>query len=191
MGYDMHMVERPKELPPDYVPQDEDDPGYFRMVISGMAVMRELMDEAGVLDTDAEHPDFEEVWPPEGVDAERADEILEHLENGEPLDPPPTSQELEICSRAKAAMESLLGTRSAEADKVPVFKFGSNDGWWVLPAECTFIAAALSTAVTQRGDVFVGRLSEMDLSRTEILEWIQSWANYNRVAALHGGYRVL
>jgi hypothetical protein len=92
---------------------DQTDAGYFRLNIWGMGQMLKIMDSVELVDWETSAPD----WPdyPAGM----SDEAYEALSR--PL-------------RARISPNPL---------KVPAYKFGSNDGWIVTPAECYLIAQRL------------------------------------------------
>jgi hypothetical protein len=81
--------------------------------------------------------------------------------------------------------ESDLASRSPDPHSVPAFKFSSNESWIVTPDECLAIAAALERLLRDTR-------SRVDVSPDEapVLDFIESFARFNRVCAEHGGYEV-
>jgi hypothetical protein len=75
----------------------------------------------------------------------------------------------------------------AEYDCVGEYKWSSNDGWLVTPAECTIVADGMTASVDSIVYVAAG-----DFGSTvgNVRHWVEDWAEFNRVAASHGGYRV-
>jgi hypothetical protein len=180
MGYDLTMITEPKF---------QDAPGYWRTGGRGMGMLMDIMTEAGVLDSDSERPEFQEAWPPPGISEGRAEEMLAYLSGSVPPVPPSTEAELHISRQCKAAMDIWKQSRSPLPGKVPAYKFDGNDGWHVVPEECALIAVALEHLLADLPGDLAERV-DWDDSEDALIEWIEDWMDYNRVAASHGGYRV-
>jgi hypothetical protein len=186
MGYDIDMVVTPTLPIPGYEPQIEGCPGYIRLAGMSMPYMIEIMQDAGVLDDDAQHAPFPD-WPPNGLEEERAGDLLDFFEEGEAIDPPPTWRETRMMRAYLAACDEVVRTPSRRPGRVPAFKFCSNDNWFVSPQECRSIAEGLERLVE------AARLRQgMQPTQAEGIDWdgVRRWATYNRIAAEHGGYRV-
>jgi hypothetical protein len=164
MGFDLSMVRTPFDIPGRYPDLIRDYPGYFR------GIPFEELDEAGVLDYGMAIPKGP-AWPPKGLTAARARK-LRHLfdeqiaSDEEPdadaadalkvqagsvngpgallLKVNPTPRELRIMQRFLAGERQAHSAVSRSLGKVPAFKFGSNDGWHVIPEECLVIARGLA-----------------------------------------------
>lgn len=158
MGYDMHRI----DAPPNSPGQD-----YFRLNIRGMGKMRELVD--GIL-CDTPHPPFPS--EPLGWDESTTEEFCEW--SGDSPTQPHAREDFNIHHRETRAQ---LGFRSAHTGKVSAYKFGSNDGWVVVPDECTILADEAALAL--------GYLEEGHWRHT-VIEWI----DFNRGCARLGGYTV-
>jgi hypothetical protein len=178
VGYDIDMAIAPAGSIPGYEPQFADCPGYIRFAGMSMPYMVEIMQAAGLLD-DADPPKFP-AFPP-GLPEGRADDLSAFFDDGEAIDPPPTPAERELMVAFLAGRAKVEAARSQQPDRVPRFKFRSNDNWLVCPEECRIIADGL----TQYADANEGRANQD-------IDWsgVRQWAAYNRVAAEHGGYRV-
>jgi hypothetical protein len=214
MGYDLHMAERPAAVPEGYVPQYEGQPEYFRVRAEPMKVLVALMAEADAVSLEPT-PEFPR-WPPPGLDEKRAAAIAAHRRDGGRLTPPLTIFEQAALRASEDALEAILRRPSAEPGRVPVYKFQSNDGWWVSPEECRgldrslrrfadelsddVLAAVLAPfeAVQRReaehyrrtqGFVPLGFESPI-LTTESAREWLREFAAYNALAAEHGGYHV-
>ena len=131
MGYDMYF--RGKSY-------GDGDEFYFRLNIFGMSRYRSYMTERGMVFDAPEHPPFPEVeaYAVTHDDVERV-ECPEYFQD----DAPPGAETTEKVRRYLAALDDVLAWHGPEIPGIPVHKFGSNDGWIVLPAEC---AAAVSAA---------------------------------------------
>ncbi len=180
MGFDLNMLVEPKF---------QDAPGHYRTGGAGIDMLADLMDAAGVLDRDCQQPPPHPDWPPFGRAQDRANEIIRLLEDGLQPVVPPTAAELEQCRQFKAAFDAMTRSRSPLAGKVPGYKFGSNSGWLVVPEECALIAAALERLLADLPEDLAERVGWED-SEDSLIEWIEDWMDYNRVAASHGGYTV-
>lgn len=184
MGYDLSMLQDPKF---------QDVPRDLRLGGAGIDGLSAAMYAAGVLEFDSKPPeDFEGGWPPAGMSDKRGDEIYYHLtEGGDPreLEPPPTADELEAFRQYHAALEIYLQTRSPLDGKVPAYKFGSNSNWHVVPEECALIADAMDKLLEDLPENLAEEM-EWDGDEDALVEWLEDWRDYNRVAVSHGGYRV-
>lgn len=125
MGYDMTMrapsvaelVEKGERRTVAYVIR-RDDPTYFRLNISGMGAMREVMEQAGAGTWEGEAS-----WP----EYPGSEHFNRH---GDPVD--------EVGLAYEAQVKALRMARTTTL--VPLHKFCSNDGWVVTPGECRLIA---------------------------------------------------
>lgn len=166
MGYDMQWE------------KDGSDEGYFRANIWGMGTLRYTMYLAGVLDEEAEMPQ----WP------ERPKDLKEERDDD------PRAIELE------KQRDATRATRSTDPGKVPIFKFGSNDGWIVTPEESRLIADKVDAMLAKidGGEPFVLTFDDkedfvLDAKKTapERMKFVKDWAVYNRKCADAGmAYRV-
>ena len=118
MGYDMYGY-----AADSLAGSGDVDPLYFRLNIFGMSLMRQTLVELHVIDLDTPHPEF----PPLPDDVQ-GDDIW--------------TSDHPLAAAHREALKALLSTRGCD-DKVPVWKFESNDGWVVTPEECGQIARAL------------------------------------------------
>lgn len=143
--------EAQKRVQEAYDAMSEAEPFYFRLNIFGMHRYMGGMDELGMLDWEAREPDF-------GTLPERQGEEDEAYEE---------------------AVEALV-TRTAERPRgLPGYKFGTNDGWLVAPAE---IEAALKDYKRPDADFFARHEIEEDY-------W-DEWIQFLRRAVERGGFRV-
>lgn len=75
MGFDLTMRVEPASLPTAWPAELADHPAWYRLRPHAMAVMVAILRELGVL-VDLDAPPFPS-WPPNGLSAERAEEIDE------------------------------------------------------------------------------------------------------------------
>ncbi len=94
---------------------------------------------------DAEPPDGPS-WPPKGakIRAARAEALFAHFEGEEALEPSPTPKERASYDSFCRNRDVWRATPSQKPNKVPGFKFGSNDGWIVSKEEASVVAKALA-----------------------------------------------
>ncbi len=152
MGMDLSMVQSPDpgDIPNHYPQMIRECPGYFRGVPS------DHLEEAGILHHSTNCPDFPD-WPPEGLTVGRAEQIRDFFDSpfmryysresdlaSSLLELGPSPRELRIMQRYLDRKNRALSMGSRYPGKVPAFKFDSNDGWHVIPAECLVIAYRLS-----------------------------------------------
>jgi len=183
MGYDMNMVGRKGE-------EIDHDEGYFRANIWGMGILRGVMEALDVIDWETDHPPFPDM--PEGME--------ERME----------SEDSAIAEAAEAEYDKMvlpvLTARSSDPNKVPGFKFCSNDAWHVLPDECKAIATAFKgidadeiVQAQERMAEALPNLSKVAVVFTdgrkgdevrELVEYAQKFGDYCARAAEHGGFKV-
>ena len=213
MGFDMQMVSPPKELPPAYVAQYEDQPGYYRFKTSAMVIMAVVMQSAEILSEDPA-PQWPP-WPPKNVAPERLKLIEEAVRKGE-VTPGLTKAEQEIVTSAIEASKKVRAARSKNASQVPAFKFRSNDGWIVASEECRIIATRLRRYAEHikqddldglakqyqlsqqklmqgpisQGEIVISGHEPLGLTLSELKKWVLEWAAFNDLASRNGGYLV-
>jgi hypothetical protein len=212
-GMDITTLQKPKGVPPGYAHQHS-DPSYYRFNVQGMAAMRNLMDVAGALSTEAP-PQFPKA--PKAADPTQQalyDEVLQGGTGSASARKKLSASQLKTLDEYIAAVRQAQGARSAAADKVPSFKFESNEGWLVTPDECKLIAKALrayavklsgseaktANAAAKKADEklaaqvvdkqMVRLTEEVGMSAEEMKSWMLDWAEYNQLASTAGGYEV-
>lgn len=154
MGYELHS------------PGDEAESSSFHVSTFDMGQLREVMFAAGLLDPSTPLP----TWPraPEGY-WKRA-----HA-NEDPTE----------ADRAyETAVDQL---RSGPADRpgtVPLWKFGSNDLWWVTAEECELLADGLEAFCVAQEQQPVPMLDPEERA------WVRQFISYCRHCARHQGFEV-
>ena len=185
MGFDFEFVRPLEDCPDDYEPIDDDFPDCYRFTSHAMALSLQVMQDAGVIDNEQSVPSLPE-WPPAGFDPQRAKNLERYLEEPDVLRSrllPPEIPLFDAYVRAEECAQSNPG-------KVPAFKFQSNDGWFVTPDECRAIDNALRRAIEKNVEAVFDLLTADGSDRESAIECLRSWAEYNRLAANCGGYRV-
>ncbi|MFG2763116.1 hypothetical protein [Streptomyces rubiginosohelvolus] len=135
---------------------------YFRLNIRGMSTCLDWMDVLGML-TDEAAPEWPELsafglddWP------DSDDDDLSDADH-----------------RYLAASAAVLAHEPQPVTGVPAYKFGSNDGWLVTPAQCAAALEAWEKApAARRADVESG------------CEWWPSWIAFLAHSKDRGGFRV-
>jgi len=176
MGYDMNLMQVPSTLLPGYTPQDPAKPGELRL---SMYEMRVTFGFLGVGWADV-------LWDP-----------------GWPEFPAPgafelTSDDLQAASRSpevqarydrfRVAHDEVTRREAIQDGKVALYKWSSNDGWWVTPAECRLVADKVKAAAPRIvAEYFPTENLDADAARA----WVDRWVAYHELGAANGGYRVL
>src|SRR5579884_3027487 len=191
MGFYMRFVRPANALPDWYQPSEPEDPACYRLTFDGMFEVAAAMAAADLLDEEAPAPKLPR-WPPRGLSPGRADELGPYLFDAARLEARTEPQERPLVAGFLQRFTKATARRSETPGRVPAYKFRSNDGWLVHPDECRRIADGLDAALAGRQAQVLRRLRARGYSRTpqtlaDLLVW---WAQYNRVAADHGGYRV-
>jgi hypothetical protein len=150
MGYDMRNSHPDGEI------------SYFQANIRSMRMLREVLEEAGVLDVSIEHPPFVKVSEEEQDRDENAWDV---------------------------ANAAVISFRSTDPTKVHVDKFCSNDGWHVVPEECILIGTKLQELLDSKREVMcsVGWSNEEHPMNRD---FVQEFATYCLFSAKYGGFKV-
>lgn len=162
MGYDLCS----RQASPD-----TQRPERFRFNASGMARVRAVLYELGVLDVDSPCPEWPAHPGPGHFD-----------ENGIPL-----------THEGWLYLERLLKRREWHANngKVPQHKFASNSGWIVTPEECRILSRAIRGAGKE---VIVAILQQYEeqpiIFLEESADYIVSFGEYCERCASLGGFEV-
>jgi hypothetical protein len=174
MGYDMYIVQEVETPGDEYLPQDPSEPRYYRLNWRAMQVMRQIMSLTGIFDEKASHDEWP-LWPPEGICANRADDLEEHFRYGIEITPSPTEIEAERITNELVAWDAIRRTRSARPDLVPAFKFRSNDHWFVSPEECRVIADRLREALAFNPASILPDPKHTGITCDEAKHWVLEW----------------
>lgn len=123
--------------------KDQAHRSYFRLNIWGMARYRDVMELVGMGHW-SDQPDFpdpddfgfssrEAYWAASETVNEGGGLDYAHGYEGITL----TQEMLDAATKAKAAFDAVLAAHPGETPGIPLWKFGSNDGWHVTPVECS------------------------------------------------------
>ena len=211
MGMDISTIEKPKDVPAAYAKQHP-EPGYYRFNVQGMASMVTLMSAAGVLSDEAP-PKFPAA--PKPKDPKQQEVYDEAFQGKKEARAKLKPEELKAIDAYVAAVHQGQAVRSASPDKVPAFKFQSNDGWFVSPDECRLIARAVRSFATKvtstdakaaneaakqkdaqlakavpASEKMIRLAKETGMSVEELRSWMLDWADFNTLASFAGGYEV-
>ncbi len=195
MGFWMRFVRPSTNLPGWYQPIEPDYPDLYQLTFGGMFEVAAGMAAAGLLDEGPVAPQLP-CWNEVGLSPERGQELWPYL--FEPARPGKAAlahvlrpHERPAVAEYMARFQAATG-QPALPGKALAYKFQSNDGWLVTPDECRVIADGLDAALAHRRDDLVRGLGERGYTRVSETAWdlLGWWAQYNRVAADHGGYRI-
>jgi hypothetical protein len=150
--------------------------GYFRLNIWGMRKCREAMDQMGMVDWEAKHPEYPD---PEDFGLEEHPE--EEDEDGNRIDYAEGSSEGKWFAAVSEWRDSI------PASGLPAgYKFGSNDGWLVTPTEINNALALLKDWEKERED----RAGVLYVFDDNLPPWFGEWVGFMRRAAQKEGFRV-
>jgi hypothetical protein len=162
---------------------------YFRLNIGGMGRYCRAMVALGMA-YDGEHP----AWPEYPRGDEAFDRAYERIGCTDPI---PCEwhkdgheiADAELAARAKEhheRVQEILRWHDGETPGIPLYKFGSNDGWHVLPAEAE--AAVRIYAAFMKS----GRVPSLPEHVRDVLasEYWQGWIAYLTGSVSHGGFEV-
>ncbi|WP_146607611.1 hypothetical protein [Spongiactinospora gelatinilytica] len=157
---------------------------YFRLNIWGMARYREVMHQIGMAFQDDPYP----AWPKAedyGITHEQvwaAENPKEHPAEFAAITPEIMDQVLAY----QAEQDRVLSWHGKEMPGLPLHKFGSNDGWLVLPVECEAAVRIWRKQKGLRGEVLVRDKLGSDDAFAYWLEWIE----FLQGAVTHDGFEV-
>ena len=177
------MLDTDKQVPDTYKPLYEEYPHSYQLSGSGINILLSLLSAAQVLDENLPMPELSKLWPPEGFDEERAEELVEYIEYGTVPAMLVTDSELVMFKAGTARMNVVLSVTSNESKKVPIFKLQTNDGWIITPEECNYMMDVLSPFSEANPVDFEGEQRSM-------IEVAIEWRSFVEVARHHAGFRV-
>jgi hypothetical protein len=184
MGYDMFW--RKKDASEETA-QVTAGASYFRLNIFGMGVWCEVMYDLGMVFEAGEHPEWPEIksygitWD----DVARAEDP-ESFTGEPPLD----AETTEKAHRYLAARHEVLTWHGPEIPGIPGIpghKFGSNDGWIVLPAECDAALRIYAAKLNEIGADAMHNFIDNKIGNRG--RWGQ-WLAYLNGAISHDGFEV-
>lgn len=158
---------------------------HFRLNIHGMGRYRELMFDLGMVFEDEPYPEF-----PDVEDYGTTHEDFWAVDDPEsPEFAALTPERLEKAKAFATAHRNVLAWHGkADTPGIPIHKFGSNDGWVVLPAECEAAVRIWEKFVADRGES-AARAHVSIFLNGRVDYWLR-WIEYLRGAAKHGGFEV-
>jgi hypothetical protein len=166
-----------------YAALGDAEKSYFRLNIFGMGRYRDLMERLGMAFEDAAHP----AWPEAedyGLTKEQA-WATECPEEYPDIMLTPVQQE--AGRKYAAEQDRILRWHGKEIPGIPLHKFGSNDGWHVLPAEAEAAVRIWAEFVKVNGDEKA--LALVAEAVTDTGYWLK-WIAYLTGAITHGGFAV-
>lgn len=197
--------------------RDSAERSYFRLNIWGMRVYRDVMvglDVARMDYSGPAWPEFDKVDPRWIVVTTKAatvdgKEIPEHTTRV--MDPKewfwaweeepqhrdadyvePSPEVVQVFKEHRAAIEATLSWRpEPDTDfRIPLHKFGSNDGWHVTPEECFFAGNTMKTIREAEHERFFTVLGAAGIKEEKAIAYFDQWIEYLLVASERGGFRV-
>jgi hypothetical protein len=159
---------------------------YFRLNIHGMGRWRDLMERLGMAFEDDPHPPFPKIED-HGTDWDDVEAV------GYPEDHAGyewTDERLRAALGYREAVNAVLAFHGkADTPGIPLHKFGSNDGWIVLPVECEAAVRTWRDFVAAEGDEAAVNLVGNVLGEGRMDYWLK-WIAYLAGAARHDGFEV-
>lgn len=157
---------------------------YFRLNIFGMGRYRSLMERLGMAFEDEPHPPFPKI--------EDHGTTREDVEASEyPEDYPAhewTDGRLRAALGYREAVSAVLAFHGkADTPGIPLHKFGSNDGWHVLPVEAEAAVLIWRKFVADEGE---GKALAFVAEHVNGTGYWLEWIDYLAGAARHDGFEV-
>lgn len=169
MGYDMRWN------------KDSDAGGaYFRLSIWGMGLFRDLMEQAGMIFADDPHPPF-----PHAEDFGITWDDFYAAEYPEDYpDARLTDDQRAAALKIREGTDAVLRFHGrANTPGIPLHKFGSNDGWHVLPVEAESAVRIWRDLADSEREVITAQLGDR-------ADYWPRWIAYLAESARHDGFRV-
>ena len=162
---------------------------YFRFNIWGMSMVRQIMYTSGMAFEDDPHPPF-----PRPEDCGITWDMYHAVEypddtNYEEARIAMTPGQHEQAKRMKAEHDAVLMSHIQEVPGIPLHKFGSNDGWIIVPAECDAAVWLWKAYLTNTGEDAARNFVEESFGGRGYGRWLE-WVEFIRLASQHGGFEV-
>jgi hypothetical protein len=159
---------------------------YFRLNISGMGRYRNLMETLGMAFEDDPHPPFPKI---EDHETNWEDvEAVEYPEDNAGYEW--TDERLRAALKYREAVNAVLAFHGkTDTPGIPLHKFGSNDGWVVLPVECEAAVRTWRDFTAREGDEAALNFAANNLGGGDTGYWLE-WIAYLAGAARHDGFEV-
>lgn len=159
---------------------------YFRLNVFGMGRYRSLMETLGMAFEDDPHPPFP-----------KAEDHGTNYDDVEAVDYPEdhagyewTDERLRAALAYRDAVNAVLTFHGrADTPGIPLHKFGSNDGWIVLPVECEAAVRIWRDFVAKEGDEAAVNFVANSLGDSRSDYWLE-WIKYLAGAVRHDGFEV-
>lgn len=167
-----------------YEAMQQADRSYFRLNMGGMARFGDVMMHLGMIQ--GVHRPYPFPDAPDNVDDDFYEQVYAikvDLAAGKSQDTLPASP---VALAYAQAVYALLSWTPATPTGMADFKFSTNDGWHVTPAEIT---AALAVYRTHAGEDVRDALDKAGISEYGIDHWGR-WIGYLIYAESHGGFLV-
>ena len=160
---------------------------YFRLNVTGMGKVRDLMAKLGMAFDDPTLPrDF-----PRPEEFGSDDEHAWALEDTEDYpDVTFTDEETVAAVRYQGAVNEHLDWHGTEQPGIPLHKFSTNDGWHVLPAEAEAAVRIWQQFVTGNGEEAAANMVNNTLWDGAIGDHWARWLAYLAGAIRHDGFEV-
>lgn len=165
---------------------DAAENSYFRLNIWGMGRYRGLMETLGMAFEDDPHPD----WPKMGDFGTNDDDVdaADYPEGSPGYEW--TDERLRAALTYREQVNCVLAFHGqADTPGIPLHKFGSNDGWIVLPVECEAAVRTWQDFVAKEGDEAALNFVTNTLGEGRTDYWLE-WIKYLAGAARHDGFLV-
>jgi|ERR1035438_794231 hypothetical protein len=166
-----------------YAALGDAEKSYFRLNIFGMGRYRDLMERLGMAFEDAPHP----TWPEAEDYGLTKEQAWAATDPAEYPDVTLTPEQQEAGRKYAAEQDRILRWHGKEIPGIPLHKFGSNDGWVVLPAEAEAAVRIWAEFVKVNGDE--KSLALVTESVTDTGYWLK-WIAYLMGAVTHDGFAV-
>jgi hypothetical protein len=169
-----------------YAAMNDAERSYFRLNIHGMGRYRNLMEDLGMAFEDDPQPPFPkpEDHGTSWEDIEAAEYPEDHA-GFEWTD----SRLVAALKHVEAANAVLAFHGKADTPGIPLHKFGSNDGWIVVPAECEAAVRIWRGFVATEGEDAALNYVANKLGEGNVDYWLK-WIAYLAGAARHDGFEV-
>jgi len=161
---------------------------YFRLNVWGMGLFRDLMFNLGMAFEDEPHPEWPEVED-YGITYDDVRAVRYPEDYPDEVKALTTEDREKVDAFLAAQREVLSWHGKTDTPGIPLHKFGSNDGWLVVPAECEAAVKAWESYVADCGEAAAHAAISSRLGGRPVDRWL-AWIEYLRGAARHGGFEV-
>ena len=187
-GRTARFIEAQDKVHAAYQAMRDAEKSYFRLNVTGMSKVCDLMAKAGMAFDDPTFPDFPEAGE-FGITRDQGWAAMDPEEYPEEYAAMADSERV-AGAKFAARWAEVIAWHGAEQPGIPLHKFDSNDGWHVLPAEADAAVRIWRQFVADNGEETAANLVSNTLYEGAMDALWAQWLTYLAGAVRHDGFEV-